>query len=108
MYETEPVGSPEGTENFLNAVVLFDTTLSARTLLERAQAIEAAYGRDRSEDAVQNGPRTLDVVANNRDKSAAALAEALLQTSLKFCGDVPPHDDRTVLAIKIGDEFMRV
>jgi 2-amino-4-hydroxy-6-hydroxymethyldihydropteridine diphosphokinase len=61
VYETDPVDSPEGSETFLNAVILFDTTLSARTLLERAQAIEAAYGRDRSGDVPQNGPRTLDV-----------------------------------------------
>lgn len=58
VYETEPVGAPEGSKNFLNAVVLLDTTLSARTLLERAHAIEAAYGRERGE---QNAPRTLDV-----------------------------------------------
>lgn len=60
VYETEPVGTPEGSKDFLNAVVLLDTTLSARTLLERAHAIEAAYGRER-EDGVRNAPRTLDV-----------------------------------------------
>lgn len=58
VYETEPVGAPEGSKSFLNAVVLLDTTLSARTLLERAHAIEAAYGRERGE---RNAPRTLDV-----------------------------------------------
>lgn len=57
-YETEPVGAPEGSRNFLNAVVLADTTLSVATLLDRAQAIEAAYGRERSD---RNAPRTLDV-----------------------------------------------
>jgi len=61
VYETEPVSAPEGSKDFLNAVVLLDTTLSARTLLDRAHAIEAAYGRDRAEDAEPNGPRTLDV-----------------------------------------------
>ncbi|MFL6062795.1 MAG: 2-amino-4-hydroxy-6-hydroxymethyldihydropteridine diphosphokinase [Marmoricola sp.] len=58
VYETEPVGAPEGSKPFLNAVVTLDTTLSARTLLERAHAVEAAYGRERGE---QNAPRTLDV-----------------------------------------------
>jgi len=59
VYETEPVDAPEGSDDFLNAVVLLDTTLSARTLLERALAIESAYGRERGSE--RNAPRTLDV-----------------------------------------------
>ncbi len=59
VYETDPVDSPEGSKRFLNAVVLADTTLAPHTLLERAQAIESAFGRERSE--VRNAPRTLDV-----------------------------------------------
>jgi 2-amino-4-hydroxy-6-hydroxymethyldihydropteridine diphosphokinase len=59
VYETAPVDAPEGSEPFLNAIVLLDTTLSAHTLLDRAQAIETAFGRQRSE--VPNAPRTLDV-----------------------------------------------
>jgi 2-amino-4-hydroxy-6-hydroxymethyldihydropteridine diphosphokinase len=59
VYETEPVDAPAGSEPFLNAVVLLDTTLSAHMLLERAQAIETAFGRQRGE--VRNAPRTLDV-----------------------------------------------
>jgi 2-amino-4-hydroxy-6-hydroxymethyldihydropteridine diphosphokinase len=59
VYETTPVGAPEGSKNFLNAVVLIDTTLSARTLLERALAIEDAFGRERP--AERGAPRTLDV-----------------------------------------------
>ncbi len=58
VYETEPVDAPEGSRDYLNAVVLLDTTLSVHTLLERALAIEAAYGRERGE---RNAPRTLDV-----------------------------------------------
>lgn len=58
VYETEPVDAPEGSASFLNAVITLDTTLSARTLLERALAVEAAYGRERGE---VNAPRTLDV-----------------------------------------------
>jgi 2-amino-4-hydroxy-6-hydroxymethyldihydropteridine diphosphokinase len=61
VYETDPVDAPEGTRDYLNAVVLLDTTLSARTLLERAHAIEAAYGRDRGTESENNSPRTLDV-----------------------------------------------
>ncbi len=59
VYETEPVDAPEGSEAFLNIVVAVDTTLSAHTLLDRALAIEAAYGRER--EGEPNAPRTLDV-----------------------------------------------
>lgn len=59
VYETEPVDAPEGSEPFLNAIVLVDTTLAPHTLLDRAQAIEAAYGRTYEEE--RNAPRTLDV-----------------------------------------------
>ncbi|MEO5708623.1 MAG: 2-amino-4-hydroxy-6-hydroxymethyldihydropteridine diphosphokinase [Nocardioidaceae bacterium] len=59
VYETAPVDAPEGSKDFLNAVVLADTTLSARTLLERALAVEDAYGRERGTES--NAPRTLDV-----------------------------------------------
>ena len=59
VYETEPVDAPEGSGPYLNAVVLADTTLPAKRLMERALAIEDAYDRERSE--VRNAPRTLDV-----------------------------------------------
>ena len=59
VYETAPVDAPDGSDDFLNAVVMLDTTLSAPTLLDRAMAIEAAYGRER--DGEPNAPRTLDV-----------------------------------------------
>jgi len=59
VYETVPLDSPEGSPDFLNAVVLIDTTLSARTLLERALAIEDSFGRERTEE--QGSSRTLDV-----------------------------------------------
>jgi len=59
VYETEPVDSPDGSESFFNAVVLLDSTLPARMLLERALAIESAFGRERS--GGRNEPRPLDV-----------------------------------------------
>ena len=59
VYETAPVDAPDGSKDFLNAVVLADTTLSARTLLERALAVEDAYGRERTTE--RHAPRTLDV-----------------------------------------------
>ena len=59
VYETEPVDAPDGSGNFLNAVVIIDTTLAASRLMDRALAIEDAFDRMRSE--VRNAPRTLDV-----------------------------------------------
>lgn len=58
VYETRPVGGRAGSPAFLNLVIVAETTLEPRTLLERAQAIEDAYGRVREE---RWAPRTLDV-----------------------------------------------
>lgn len=58
VYETQPADAPDGSGKFLNAVVLADTTLSVTTLLDRALAVEDAYGRERGD---RNGPRTLDI-----------------------------------------------
>ena len=57
VYETAPVGLADQPD-FLNIVVVTDTTVSSMVLLERALAIEDAYGRVRT---VRNGPRTVDV-----------------------------------------------
>lgn len=57
VYETAPVGGPDQPD-YLNVVVLAECPLSPRTLLERAQAVEAAFDRVRD---VRWGPRTLDV-----------------------------------------------
>jgi 2-amino-4-hydroxy-6-hydroxymethyldihydropteridine diphosphokinase len=59
VYETDPVDAPEGSDQFLNAIVLADTTLAATRLMDRALAIEDAFDRERSD--VKNAPRTLDV-----------------------------------------------
>jgi 2-amino-4-hydroxy-6-hydroxymethyldihydropteridine diphosphokinase len=59
VYETEPIDSPEGAMRYLNAIVLLDTTLSAGTLMDRALAIEEAFGRQRN--GIPNASRTLDV-----------------------------------------------
>jgi 2-amino-4-hydroxy-6-hydroxymethyldihydropteridine diphosphokinase len=57
VYETDPVGGPPQPD-YLNAVLIADTALSPRTLLERAQGAEAAFHRTRE---TAWGPRTLDV-----------------------------------------------
>jgi 2-amino-4-hydroxy-6-hydroxymethyldihydropteridine diphosphokinase len=58
VYETTPVDAPDGSPEFFNIILLVDTTLSIAMLLDRAQAVESAFGRERRE---LNGPRTLDV-----------------------------------------------
>jgi 2-amino-4-hydroxy-6-hydroxymethyldihydropteridine diphosphokinase len=57
VYETKPVGGPEQPD-YLNAVVLLDTSLPPELLLDRAHAIEDALQRIRE---VRWGPRTVDV-----------------------------------------------
>ncbi len=57
VYQTSPVGGPEQPD-FLNLVVVAESTLEPLTLLDRAFAIEDNFGRSRE---VANGPRTLDI-----------------------------------------------
>ena len=57
LYETEPVGPPQGP--YLNAVAALDTTLDAHALLARLHALEREAGRRRT--AERNAPRTLDL-----------------------------------------------
>lgn len=58
VYETTPVGGPEQPD-YLNAVLVVETSLSPSTLLERAQGVEDAFGRTR-EINLRWGPRTID------------------------------------------------
>lgn len=58
VYETAPVGGPDGQGPYLNCVVGLETTLEPLELLSFAQRLEAAAGRVRT---VRDGPRTLDV-----------------------------------------------
>jgi 2-amino-4-hydroxy-6-hydroxymethyldihydropteridine diphosphokinase len=58
VYETGPVGGPEGQGRYLNLVVELDTALSPRELLEVCRRLEDGAERVRTE---RWGPRTLDV-----------------------------------------------
>jgi 2-amino-4-hydroxy-6-hydroxymethyldihydropteridine diphosphokinase len=55
-WASAPVGAVG--PDYLNAVARLDTSLDARTLLARLQAIEARFGRERP---FPNAPRTLDL-----------------------------------------------
>ncbi len=57
VYETVPVGGP-AQPDYLNAVVLIETTAPSRELLARLHEVEAAFDRVR---LVRWGPRTLDI-----------------------------------------------
>lgn len=57
VYQTRPVGGVEQND-FMNLVVVAESTLEPLTLLDRAQAIEDNFGRVRD---VRFGPRTLDI-----------------------------------------------
>jgi len=57
VYQTAPVGGPEQPD-YLNAVVIAETSMPAQTVLERCLGLEDAFGRVRDE---LWGPRTLDL-----------------------------------------------
>ena len=57
VYETDPVGGPEQPD-YLHAVLVAETLLPARAVLERCQGVESSFGRVRQE---RWGPRTLDL-----------------------------------------------
>ena len=57
LYRSRPVG-PQDQPDYLNAVMKIKTTLPARVLLHRLQAVENAHGRQRLQHW---GPRTLDL-----------------------------------------------
>ena len=57
VYQTTPISDIEQPD-FLNLVVVAESTLEPLTILDRALAIEANFGRTRE---VPHGPRTLDI-----------------------------------------------
>ncbi len=58
VYETTPWGDVPEQPNFLNMIVIAESTLEPLTILDRTRAIEEAFGRERTEPG---GPRTLDI-----------------------------------------------
>lgn len=58
VYETEPVGGPEGQPPYLNAVLKVQTSMTAPCLLAAAMEVERHFGRNRKE---RWGARSLDV-----------------------------------------------
>jgi GTP cyclohydrolase I len=59
VYETEPATGAEGGPPFYNAAMLVATDLSPVELRRELRAVEAALGRQRTDD--KNAPRTIDL-----------------------------------------------
>jgi 2-amino-4-hydroxy-6-hydroxymethyldihydropteridine diphosphokinase len=60
VYETTPVGGPDGQPDFLNQVIGVETALDAHGLWERCSAVEASLGRSRDHET-RWGPRAIDI-----------------------------------------------
>ncbi len=58
LYETSPVGGPQGQASYFNAVLKIETSLSANILLQYCLKVEDIFGRKRFD---RWGPRTLDI-----------------------------------------------
>lgn len=58
VYETKPWGEVQDQPDFLNLVVVAESTLEPLTILDRTQAIESGLGR---EHEVDGGPRAIDI-----------------------------------------------
>ncbi|MEO1526272.1 MAG: 2-amino-4-hydroxy-6-hydroxymethyldihydropteridine diphosphokinase [Planctomycetota bacterium] len=58
LFETPPIGGPGGQSQFLNAVAAFETTASAREVLEMLQGVENELGRTRRQ---RWGARVIDL-----------------------------------------------
>lgn len=75
VWQSPAVGGPEGQPDYLNAVLVMESSLPSRMLLERAHVIESALGRDRARE-VRWGPRTIDIdllAVGDRQSAAADL-----------------------------------
>ncbi len=60
LYETEPWGNAQQ-DHFLNRVIMVNTTLSPREVLEAIAKIERQLGRQRQSQEKKWGPRTIDI-----------------------------------------------
>lgn len=93
VYETDPVGST-AQENFLNAVVVVETTLSPDELKTQVLApIEQELGRVRTDDRF--GPRTIDL-------DIVLFDGEVIRTPLQVIPD-PEIDLRPHLAVPLAE-----
>ncbi len=88
LYETEPVGGPEGQGPYLNAVVAATTELDPQEVLALCQELEREFGRERGEAW---GPRTLDL-------DILCYGDQVLETPALVLPHPRLHERRFVLA----------
>ncbi|HZP79628.1 MAG TPA: 2-amino-4-hydroxy-6-hydroxymethyldihydropteridine diphosphokinase [Pseudolabrys sp.] len=81
-YRTPPWGD-ENQPPFINLAIAVETALTPHALLERAQAVERAFGRDRAHER-RWGPRTVDVDIIAYDDVTLALPDLKLPHPLLF------------------------
>ncbi len=72
VYETEPVGCPEGSPRYLNACVEVETDMPAEEILQLCLRIETELGRTRSGEYGQARTCDIDLICCGSETSQSA------------------------------------
>jgi len=111
-YATPPWGV-EDQPPFVNLCIAVATTLAPLPLLERAQAVERGFGRDRARER-RWGPRTVDIDILAYDELALATAELTLPHPRLFerafvlvpLAEIVP--ERVIAGVRVRDALAQV
>jgi 2-amino-4-hydroxy-6-hydroxymethyldihydropteridine diphosphokinase len=111
-YSTPPWGV-EDQPPFVNLAIAVETALAPLALLERAQAVERAFGRERTSER-RWGPRTLDIDLIAYDEVALATADLTLPHPRLFerafvlvpLAEIAP--DRLIAGVRVRDALAKV
>jgi 2-amino-4-hydroxy-6-hydroxymethyldihydropteridine diphosphokinase len=111
-YKTPPWGV-ENQPPFINCAIVVDTALSPQALLDRAQLVEAAFGRDRAKET-RWGPRTLDIDLIDYDNRALSSPDLTLPHPralerafvLLPLAEIVPQ--RTIADVRIKDALAKI
>jgi 2-amino-4-hydroxy-6-hydroxymethyldihydropteridine diphosphokinase len=111
-YRTPPWGVTDQAP-FVNACIAVDTTLAPEALLERALAVERAFGRERTREQ-RWGPRTIDIDLLAYDDAVVARPDLVLPHPRLFerafvlvpLAEIAP--DRVIEGMSIRDALKRV
>jgi len=111
-YATPPWGVADQPP-FVNLCVAVETALTPQTLLERAQAVERACGRDRAGER-RWGPRSLDIDILAYDDLALSTPDLVLPHPRLFerafvlvpLAEIAP--ERTIAGVRVRDALARL